>query len=266
MFRAVFVVFAWLLLSAQTIPPGFPPGTFQSRAAIDASGALPGPPTFTYQGNFGTVGNAQTQTTNALTIGGTGPQLVLLGITNLGAAALNGLTSITISTGGTCLPYAEAQGGTNAYSGFIACVTSGTSSATVTWTYASNPFVGSQVQVYTALTSGLVSTAPTGGNGVTATANSATTVTTAASLNAAAGGVCFTAASNSVATVTTADFSTGATFTTTTEIVNAANSNAFAGGDTIAGGANPVVTTSTAVGKVTWGAAGNLSYSEVCFR
>lgn len=265
MLRIFATLLAGLLLCGQTpMLPGFPPGTFQNRAALDAGGGLPGPPSFTYQGNFGTAGSVQTQTTNTLTIGGSGPQLVLLAITNNPSGqVIKPLSSPTISTGGTCLPYAEEQvAGGGVYSTFLACVTSGTGTATVTWTYADIPFAGSQIQVWTAPTSGLVSNAPTGGNGVTATVSSNTTVSTASTLNAATGGVCFVSSSNSVSSATTTDFS-GGTFAPNTQVSGAANGNSFAAGDTIG---NSVTNTTTANGNAVWGLPGNLSLSAVCFR
>jgi hypothetical protein len=235
--------------------------TLTGAGCAKASCGSSGPPTFTAQGNFGSGGNA-TQTTATLTIGATGPQVVAFGLTQLQPGSyLFPITSPTISTGGTCNVYQSGGGATNETTAFIVCVTSGTGTATITYNFANDPFGSAPGYVWTAPSSGFVSTVPTGNNNQAASG----TAVTVGSISTSLGGTCLFISGNvaAVGSPTIAYTGTLGGATTNARIAGVSGSNNFAAADTIG---NSISTSASQTIIDTWGTGGALSTSAICFR
>lgn len=173
----------WLALSpvlafAQSaVLNGFPPGTFQSRAAIDASSALPGPPvkTFIGVGSCSNVGSVSTCT--GVSIGSASGFTTRRIIIEILSQFINsGFSSVLVN--GTITPTQhcsiDSGGGANATAVFSADIPTGTT-ANIVITQGSTAFSPVIVAIYTVDDALLVSTTPSSATGFTAGAASITT-------------------------------------------------------------------------------------------
>lgn len=177
------IAFWFSLALAQTpMLPGFPPGTFQNRAALDA-GSAPALPVVTYISNIATsgVGTANFTTGAAANIGtAVATRRVILVAAGgqptrtLTACTINGVncdaSSIVNLTSGTSL---------DLFSSGSAVVASGTTGVTITLTFSSSVFTAPQIGIYTVNDTLLSSITPvTGYNEVTSGLTNPATVTT----------------------------------------------------------------------------------------
>jgi hypothetical protein len=189
MLRAVFVVFAWLLLSAQTIPPGFPPGTFQNRAALDAGSAAPPSIARTGGATSGTVAS------NTITFASVPIAAGLVVIVTQGLDTLiNPITGIALDSGGGPVAMSavvDTSAGGSAEAAIYQLVVGSGTTASVAVTYTGTPAASSSIVDAYSIT-GLSSNTATGTLAVNGGAGSVSTLN--GSLVSSAGGVAVIAA------------------------------------------------------------------------
>lgn len=151
-----------LVFAQSAVLNGFPPGTFVSRAALDASVALPGPPTFTFQNVAAPSAGSASPTWGPATVSSLSANSLVcfmaefdnsVGATPELSATINGVSASYSSFG---------QSTVSGRNFFLSCanVTTGTS-VTLTVNYTSTVFNASGAGVYTADKTQFVSTTPT---------------------------------------------------------------------------------------------------------
>ena len=165
------------LAAAQSVIGSFPPGVFQSRAAIDASGGLPGPPTCTYQAGTNSGTNAAgvvTYSSFAIGTASATRQVIVL----IASATTGGLPAITGAVfGGSITATVTNLTSTSTNDITIDVITApiptGTTDSLVV-TYNRTISTPGQAAVYTVDNSTLSSTTPSVGGGTVTSSTSMT--------------------------------------------------------------------------------------------
>lgn len=220
-------IFAYLLCAALELFPAlafaqspigaFPPGAFQSSAALTGSGALPGPPTPTFISIINSIGSGVTQTAS-FTISAGAQYLVIIGATlnsNPGAGGITGTITPNVGTAVSLISDDASPASNNvstyiAHAVLLADANTATSLA-VSITFPGNPFKNSAISAVVAPSAGFVSTTPTGTAHATPATNTALSTTVATSL----GGFIFAVGGSTNTTTNSGAFTgSGLTFAT----------------------------------------------------
>lgn len=247
MLRIFAALLAGLLLCAQTpMLPGFPPGTFQNRAALDASTALPGPPTVTFIKTIGlsTGSTSFSQSVNVHVA--PADELLVMTFTCIGTATISspvigGISGTVVQTDSANLSVSILQ--------FLIPNGTDLTAATLTFTLSATLFDSSVAGFFYIPQSGLSSTTKVDSKSTGSAGATAISITTLAT---SAGSAVIAVAGNADAASTTTWSGTESYTEDYDQIANAmANTGAHATGAAASGGSTVTATfTNSAASRI----------------
>lgn len=232
-----------------------------SLLGVGKAGALPGPPTLTY--NTTGAASGTTAQTLAVTLPSSGGPFWVGVLTTIRPSPV--ISSITLTnSSGTSSCIIDSQNGDNSTIptvGVAHCLTSAADpgASILTINYASNPFNGTIISLWTAPSSGFASLTPAG----TTTAGLASASSISGNANATTGGFCLALSNTAVILTGPSASSSGSTFTYTQRALASANGQSYWSADA------PASSTTTETTAIAWTGTGlptRIGLSVGCWR